>query len=290
MKIITFLQEMQEYMLNVRKKNKQVGFVPTMGFFHEGHTSLMEQARKENDIVITSIFVNPLQFGPNEDFESYPRDEQHDITIAKGLGVDVLFKPDVKDMYPNELSITMHVNKRTNVLCGRSRPGHFDGVATVLTKLFNIILPQKAYFGMKDAQQFAIVKSLIDDYNFPIQLIGMPTVREENGLAKSSRNVHLSEDEYQESLWLSRALTHGQQLVVDGQTDPDIIINEVKSIISNHTSGIIDYVELLSYPDLETVHHINTLVILAIAVQFKHARLIDNILIDQHGHVIHSLR
>ena len=180
MEIIKSPRELQSMVIDIKKQHKEIGFVPTMGAFHEGHTSLMKQARKENDLLITSIFVNPLQFGANEDFDTYPRNADHDIEIAKKHGVDILFMPEVEDMYPQELSIRMHVTKRTNVLCGKSRPGHFDGVVTVLTKLFNIIMPNRAYFGLKDAQQFAVVDSLITDYNFPIELIGLPTIRDRN--------------------------------------------------------------------------------------------------------------
>lgn len=290
MKIIQSPIVMQEYMLNIRKEHKSIGFVPTMGFFHEGHTSLMEEARKENDIVVTSIFVNPLQFGPEEDFETYPRDEEKDIQLAKKVGVDLLFIPSVEHMYPTEMSISMHTEKRTDVLCGRSRPGHFDGVVTVLTKLFHIILPDRVYFGLKDAQQFAVVDGLITNFNFPIELIGLPTVRDENGLAKSSRNVYLSKEEYRESLALYKALNHGQQLIVHGETNPHIIIKEVKNVLHTHTSGTIDYVELLSYPALEHVHEIDEQIIIAIAVKFNRARLIDNILLDTDGKVIQSIR
>src|SRR5690625_2310647 len=190
MKVIRSVELMQAEMMKVRQK--EVGFVPTMGFFHNGHTSLMDEAKKENDIVVTSIFVNPLQFGPNEDFDEYPRDEEHDIKKAEEHGVDILFVPDVKSMYPQKMSVIMKSESRVNILCGRSRPGHFDGVITVLTKLFNIIQPTKVYFGMKDAQQLAVVDVLVKDYNFPIHEIRLPTVREDDKLAKSSRNVYLS--------------------------------------------------------------------------------------------------
>lgn len=290
MKIIKTPQNMQEYMLNIRKQHKKIGFVPTMGYFHEGHTSLMAKAREENDLVVTSIFVNPLQFGPSEDFETYPRNEERDCAIAEQFGVDILFIPRTEDMYPNELSISMQVQKRAGVLCGRSRPGHFDGVVVVLAKLFNLILPDKVYFGMKDAQQVAVVKGLIDDFNFPIKLIGMPTVREKNGLAKSSRNVYLNQEEQKEALWLYKALLHAHQLIVDGEKNPNVIIKEVKSIVTTNTSAIIDYVELLNYPALEPVQQIDSLVIVAIAAKFKQARLIDNILIDKDGNIVNSLQ
>src|SRR5690625_2644933 len=164
-----------------------------MGYLHDAHLSLVKEARKENDSVIMTIFVNPLQFGPNEDFDRYPRNEEQDCQLAKESGVDIIFMPTVDEIYPEEMAIQMTVTKGTDVLCGRTRPGHFDGVVTVLTKLFHLIQPDQVYFGMKDAQQVAVVHGLITDLNFPITLVGLPTIREENGLAKSSRNVHLSE-------------------------------------------------------------------------------------------------
>ena len=287
MKVIRSIELLQKRMSNLQKQ--QIGFVPTMGFFHEGHISLIKSAKKENDIVVTSIFVNPLQFGPNEDFEKYPRDEEQDMKLAEQSGVDILFIPDVHEMYPREMSISMQSNKRVDVLCGRSRPGHFDGVVTVLTKLFNMIQPHKVYFGMKDAQQVAVVDGLITDFNFPIELIGLPTIREKSGLAKSSRNVYLSSEENDSAVWLYKALTIGRQLVVDGENNPANIVKEVMKVITTETNGIIDYVELLSYPELQPVTEMNQQVILAVAVQFKNARLIDNLLFDCNGKIVERL-
>jgi len=284
--VIRSVKEMQDKMVNTKSR---VGFVPTMGFFHEGHTSLMKQARIENDIVVTSIFVNPLQFGPNADFEKYPRDEKQDIKQAQHHGVDFLFIPDVQAMYPREMSISMQSKLRTDVLCGRSRPGHFNGVITVLTKLFHIIQPNKVYFGMKDAQQVAVVDGLISDFNFPIELNGMPTIREENGLAKSSRNVNLKKKECEQAPWLYKSLSMGQQLVADGETNPTRIIQEETRTINQKTDGRIDYVELLRYPTLENIHIINQTVILAVAVHFKRARLIDNLIFNCKGKVIERI-
>src|SRR5690625_2644043 len=204
MKIIRTINEMKTQLNKV--KDKSVGFVPTMGYLHEGHLSLVKEAREENDIVVMSIFVNPLQFGPNEDFERYPRDEERDARVAEEAGVDLLFIPDVEEMYPETMGIKMTIDKGTNVLCGRSRPGHFDGVITVLTKLFHLVQPTNAYFGLKDAQQFAVVNTLINELNFPITLVGLPTVREANGLAKSSRNVYLSSKEREEATSLYKSL------------------------------------------------------------------------------------
>ncbi|GAB3066191.1 pantoate--beta-alanine ligase [Virgibacillus ainsalahensis] len=289
MKIIRSVVAMQKMTSEWKRQNQQIGFVATMGFFHDGHISLMEQAKKDNDILVSSIFVNPLQFGPNEDYEEYPRNEEHDTVLAKKAGVDVLFIPEKKEMYPNKMAISMSIHQRVEVLCGQSRPGHFDGVITVLTKLFNIIQPTRAYFGMKDAQQAAVVDVLIRDFNFPIELIGVPTSRETDGLAKSSRNVYLSETERREATSLYKALREGQKLIVDGEKNPDIIVKEVMDILTDKTSGTVDYVELLSYPELESVRVIDQQVILGIAVFFKHARLIDNLIFDKTGKLIDQI-
>lgn len=281
MKIIRTISEIKKVLqLN---KNKTVGFVPTMGYLHEGHLSLVERARKENDIVVMSIFVNPLQFGPNEDFERYPRDEDRDASLAEAHGVDFLFIPTIDTMYPQKMGIEMKVLTGTDVLCGRSRPGHFDGVATVLTKLFHIIEPNRAYFGLKDAQQFAVVNTLISHFNFPIQLVGLPTVREDDGLAKSSRNVYLSDEERKEAKTLYESLKLGQQLVAQGVKDVEEIVLRVRQYITENTSAKIDYVEMLSYPELIDVDFIDQQVILAVAIYYKNARLIDNIILSHDG-------
>lgn len=286
MKVIRSIQDMKQLMRDYKDQKKQVGFVPTMGFLHEGHLNLMREAKKENDTVVASIFVNPLQFGPNEDYESYPKDEEADTHHAEKAGVDVLFIPAARDMYPNPMLIQLGIKGRTDVLCGRSRPGHFDGVLTVLTKLFHMISPDKVYFGLKDAQQLAVVDALIDDLNFPIELVGLPTVREADGLAKSSRNVNLTEQERHEAVWLYKGLQHGQQLIHQGEQNPDKIIRDVTETMKHHISGKIDYVELLSYPALKPVSSINQQVILASAVYFERARLIDNLLLDNTGEII----
>ncbi|HLR66302.1 pantoate--beta-alanine ligase [Virgibacillus alimentarius] len=289
MEIIHSIEDMLEKINQLKKSNKQIGFVPTMGFFHDGHTNLMEKAKKDNDIVVTSIFVNPLQFGPNEDYEQYPRDEEKDKLRAEEVGVDILFIPDAKDMYPNKRIIELSIKGRIDVLCGKSRPGHFEGVITVLTKLFHIVQPNKVYFGMKDAQQLAVVSALLNELNFPIELVGVPTIRERDGLAKSSRNVHLNNEEREEAAWLYKALLQGQQLVVDGELNPDIIVKEVSDTIIDQTNGVIDYVEIFSYPKLQPITVIDQPVILALAVHFQHARLIDNLIFDKRGQLINHL-
>jgi pantoate--beta-alanine ligase len=283
MKVIRTNKEIQRYAQELRLQNKTVGFVPTMGYLHEGHQQLIKEARKENDVVVVSIFVNPLQFGPNEDYDRYPRDEERDIAIAEKNHVDILFVPTVDDIYPNEPTIKLSVVKRADVLCGRTREGHFDGVVTILAKLFHLIAPHRVYFGMKDAQQIAVVDALISDLNFPLQLIPVTTVREQDGLAKSSRNIHLSTTEREEAKYIYQALQHGQKLVVDGEKNRATIVKEVEDFIHQHTHGKIDYVELLSYPNLEPVEDVNQQVILATAVYFSSARLIDNLVFNKDG-------
>ena len=277
MKIITKIADLQQMIQDEKQNGNRVGYVPTMGFLHEGHVSLMQRARTENDVVVLSIFVNPLQFGPNEDFDTYPRDIEHDENVAKNAGVDYVFYPNVEEMYGTSPSVTVHVESRTDCLCGKQRPGHFDGVATVLTKFFNIIQPNKAYFGMKDAQQVAVVDGLIRDFNFPVELVPVEIVREEDGLAKSSRNVFLSENERQEAKELYQSLIKAKEAIAAGERNPSAIVTLVSDYISTHTNGVIDYVEVYQYPELQPVETLSGQIILAIAVKFTKARLIDNI-------------
>ncbi|PLT34897.1 pantoate--beta-alanine ligase [Bacillus sp. V5-8f] len=277
MKIITTVREMQEAIRTGKKLGKSIGYVATMGYLHDGHLSLLKRARKENDIVALSIFVNPIQFGPNEDFETYPRDMDRDEKVAREAGVDYIFFPSVQEMYHDEASIKITVQTRADVLCGRQRPGHFDGVATVLTKLFNIINPDKAYFGMKDAQQVAVVDGLIRDMNFAIQLVPVPTVREEDGLAKSSRNVYLLEEERKEAKELYQSLLLAEQAIINGEDRPEEVIRMMKEHIENNTGAEIDYIEIYSYPELKPLKSLQGKILIALAVKFTKARLIDNI-------------
>ncbi|MCK8101013.1 pantoate--beta-alanine ligase [Bacillus halotolerans] len=279
MKQITDISQLKEIITQYQAEGKTIGFVPTMGFLHEGHLTLADKARQENDAVVMSIFVNPTQFGPGEDFEAYPRDLERDAALAENAGVDILFTPDARDMYPGEKNVTIHVERRTDVLCGRSREGHFDGVAIVLTKLFNLVKPTRAYFGLKDAQQVAVVDGLISDFFMDIELVAVDTVREEDGLAKSSRNVYLTAEERREAPKLYQALQTSIELIRAGERNPEAVINAAKDIIET-TSGRIDYVELYSYPELEPVNKLEGKIILAVAVAFSKARLIDNIIID----------
>ncbi|KIO65619.1 MULTISPECIES: pantoate--beta-alanine ligase [Bacillaceae] len=283
MKIIRTVEEMSNISGQCLQNNQIIGFVPTMGYLHEGHLTLMRRAKEENNIVVASVFVNPLQFGPNEDYDAYPRDLQRDERLAKSVGVDYLFCPTVQEMYPDEMTVEIKVKKRVDVLCGRKRVGHFDGVATVLVKLFSIIRPHHVYFGLKDAQQVAVVDGLIKDLNLPITLRPVETVREEDGLAKSSRNVNLTEAERQEAPFLYQSLVEAKERIFAGERDPDVIIAGIKQFLQNKVNGKIDYVEIYSYPELKPQTRLTGKIIIAIAVQFSKARLIDNIILELKG-------
>lgn len=282
MKIITKIKEMQSEISKQKALSKSIGFVPTMGFLHEGHLTLMRKARQENDIVVISIFVNPIQFGPNEDFDSYPRDFDRDQKLANEEKVDFLFYPSVEEMYPNPSSVKVRVQERVDVLCGKSRPGHFDGVATVLTKLFNIMTPTRAYFGKKDAQQVAVVDGLITDFHFPIELVPVDIVREEDGLAKSSRNVKLLPEERKQATALYKSLQSASKAITKGEQNPLKVIDLINDMLKSETDGVIDYVEIFNYPQLKPIEKIQGTIIIALAVKFSIVRLIDNIIIDVH--------
>lgn len=278
MKIITTIKEIQAEVSKQKGQEKSIGFVPTMGFLHEGHLTLLNRARQENDIVVLSIFVNPLQFGPNEDYATYPRDLERDCALAECENVDYLFYPSVEEMYPNTSSVKVIVQDRTDVLCGKSRPGHFDGVATVLTKFFNIIRPTKAYFGKKDAQQVAVIEGLISDFHFPIELIAVDIVREQDGLAKSSRNVYLNQAERQQATILFKSLLTAKKAIDEGERNPAILMSAISEMITQ-SSGEIDYVEIFSYPQLKPLEKLAGTIIIALAVKFTKVRLIDNLII-----------
>lgn len=285
MKIVTSIKEMQETIITEKRKGQRIGLVPTMGFLHEGHLGLVRQAVKENDLVVMSIFVNPLQFGPNEDYEQYPRDFKKDKKAAEEAGINILFYPSANEMYPSEPTVTVSVNKRTDVLCEKSRPGHFEGVATVLTKLFHIVMPDRAYFGMKDAQQAAVVDGLIHDFNFPVTLVTCPTVRETDGLAKSSRNVYLSETERKEAPALYESLQQGLKAYEAGERNTKQLRERVYGILNDRlTHGEIEYVDVLTYPELAKVHQCLGQMIIAVAVRFEKARLIDNVILNGEDH------
>ncbi|WP_298828032.1 pantoate--beta-alanine ligase [uncultured Planococcus sp.] len=274
MLILQTVDELKNWVRETKRAGNTIGLVPTMGFLHEGHLSLVKKAKDENDKVVMSIFVNPAQFGPNEDFDRYPRNLERDQQLAEGAGTDVIFAPSVEEMYPRESQIKITAGTQAEVLCGAKRPGHFDGVLKVVTKLFHLTEADLAYFGQKDAQQLAIIESLVKDFDFPMAIRRGQTVREEDGLAKSSRNVYLSDAERNEAPHLKKALEMGKNLFLQGQ-DP---IEPMTAYLIEHTSGKIDYIELLDYPTLTA--DIQNDAILALAVQFEKARLIDNIIFN----------
>ena len=280
MKVLTTIEEVKKALSPLIRSDKTIGFVPTMGYLHEGHLSLVEKAREDNDYVVMSIFVNPLQFGPNEDYDRYPRDFERDKKLAEEAGVDFLFHPSVEEMYPTKMAMKVVVEEGVDVLCGKSRPGHFDGVATVVLKLFNIVEPTKAYFGMKDAQQVAVIEKLVRDFNLPVQIVPCPTLREEDGLAKSSRNVNLTEQERKEAPYIYRSLKLAEQLILAGEKEVAVIKERIRQLLLENTSGKIDYIEILSYPELKTLTHIHGKIIIAVAYYYSKARLIDNIVIN----------
>ena len=280
MQIITSVIEMQKYVRTKRAENKTIGIVPTMGWLHLGHLSLMIEARKNNDIVIASIFVNPLQFGLGEDYEAYPRDISHDAELAANVGVDIIFAPEVSEMYPKAYHTFVEVEQITEKLCGAFRPGHFRGVTTVVTKLFNILQPTRAYFGQKDAQQGFVIKRMVLDLNMPIDVIIMPIVREKDGLALSSRNVFLKEDERQQALVLSEALNKVEELVAAGEKNIATILNVMREIITKAPLVIIDYIEIFNGDTFESIDTLAGKLLIVVAVKFPSARLIDNIILE----------
>ena len=282
MKIVKTINELQKLLDRNKRELRTVGFVPTMGFLHEGHLTLVERARSENEIVVMSIFVNPAQFGPGEDFDAYPRDEERDAKLAEESGVDILFLPDRAEMYPTDGGIQLLPGPQAMVLCGASRPGHFDGVLKVVLKLFNIVDPDHSYFGMKDAQQLAIIETFIRDFNLRTTIKRVPTVREDDGLAKSSRNVNLSEIERLQAPIIQEAHKVGKALFHKGVPAKEIE-QKVAEHITKNSSGIIDYVSLLSYPSLTPFTGNSEEAIIASAVKFEKTRLIDNIIMLTKG-------
>ncbi|MEK5070627.1 pantoate--beta-alanine ligase [Sporosarcina sp. FSL K6-1508] len=279
MRVVHSITSLQGMIDRNKREGRTVGFVPTMGFLHDGHLSLVKQAREQNDIVVMSIFVNPAQFGPGEDFEAYPRDKERDTNLAYEVGVDILFMPTPEEMYPQEGGIRILPGPQANVLCGASRPGHFDGVLKVVLKLFNIVDPDRSYFGMKDAQQLAIIETFVRDFNLRTSIVRVPIIRDQDGLAKSSRNVNLSETDRAEAPVIQQALQKGVLLFNEGSS-VETIERGVTAYITENSSGIMDYVSLLSYPELAEYDGLSDEAILACAVKFGKTRLIDNIIIS----------
>ncbi|MCD9066592.1 pantoate--beta-alanine ligase [Staphylococcus pasteuri] len=278
-KVITTVSEMQNISKEYKTHGQTIGFVPTMGALHEGHLKMMELSSEFNDVTVVSIFVNPLQFGPNEDFDAYPRQIDKDVEMIEQIDVDYVFYPSVEEMYPDELGVTLKIGKLAHVLEGAQRPGHFEGVVTVVNKLFNIVSPDYAYFGKKDAQQLAIVEKMVKDFNQPIEIIGVDIVREKDGLAKSSRNVYLTVEERQEAVHLSKSLKLARELYNNGERNSSVIIDEITQYLLDYTSGQVDEVAIYSYPELEEQTKIEGQIFISLAVKFSKARLIDNIII-----------
>jgi pantoate--beta-alanine ligase len=281
MKIIRSCRQMLVSSRRIRQSRKRIGFVPTMGYLHEGHLSLVKQARKDNEIVVMSIFVNPIQFGPKEDLKRYPRDLKRDIKSAKAWGVDIIFYPTDKSMYPQDFRTYVKVDELSNVLCGKSRPHHFRGVATVVSKLFNIVEPDIAYFGQKDAQQAIIIKRMARDLNMPLKIKILPIIRERDGLAMSSRNSYLDRSERIEALVLNQALKLAKALIKRGERKSGYLIKKMKALINKKEAAKIDYVQIVDLKNLTPVRKIKGRVLIALAIWIGRTRLIDNLIIDK---------
>ncbi len=279
MKIVKTIAEVRAAVKAWKKEGLSVGLVPTMGFLHEGHKSLIVRAAAENDRVVVSDFVNPTQFGPNEDFESYPRDINADAKLCEEAGASLIFNPEPEEMYVDPLCF-VDMDKITKVLCGKTRPIHFKGVCTVVSKLFNIVAPDRAYFGQKDAQQLCVIRKMVKDLNFDIEIIGCPIIREEDGLAKSSRNTYLSAEERKAALCLSRSLKLGKELIDGGEKDAIKVVSAIKAEIEKEPLARIDYVEMVDLNSLESVSEVKAPILTAMAVYIGKTRLIDNFIIE----------
>ncbi|MBO5303888.1 MAG: pantoate--beta-alanine ligase [Lachnospiraceae bacterium] len=280
MKIVTTIKEVKETINEWRARGLSVGFVPTMGYLHEGHASLMKEAKKQTDKVAVSIFVNPTQFGPGEDYDAYPRDLDHDAAMCEAEGVDLIFHPSVEEMYGKNYNTYVNMETLGDELCGKSRPTHFRGVCTVVTKLFNIVNPDKAFFGQKDAQQFVIIKRMVKDLNMRVEVIGCPIIREEDGLAKSSRNTYLSAEERQAALILSQTIALGLDMVKNGEKDVNTLLTAMKEKIETEPLAKIDYVEVVDGETMQKVNTIEESVLVAMAVYIGKTRLIDNFMYE----------
>ena len=276
MEIIKDLGRLKEVVGQVRAAGQTIGMVPTMGYLHQGHLTLMREARKRCDLVVVSIFVNPLQFGVGEDFEEYPRDLTRDAELAGGVPVDIIFAPPVAALYPKGYNTFVEVEGITESLCGCSRPGHFRGVTTVVNKLFNLVEPHVAYFGQKDAQQVVVIKRMVEDLNMNLEIVTVPIVREADGLAMSSRNVYLSPEEREAALVLSRSLTTAGELIDRGERDARKVRETMVAMIEGEPLATIDYVEIVDLANLQPIDRLTGPVLIALAVRIGKTRLLDN--------------
>ena len=279
MKIVSTIEEVRAQVKEWKKEGLSIGFVPTMGYLHEGHMSLIDAAG-ENDKVVVSIFVNPMQFGPTEDLASYPRDLEHDAKLCEEHGVDLIFHPTPEEMYGDQFYSYVDMDVLTKELCGLSRPVHFRGVCTVVTKLFNIVTPDRTYFGQKDAQQLAVIKRMVKDLNMPLTITGCPIIREEDGLAKSSRNTYLSPEERKAALVLSRSIFLGKEMVENGERDCKKILAAMTAEIEKEPLAKIDYVKIVDLDTMQQVEKIDRGILAAIAVYIGKTRLIDNFMYE----------
>ena len=275
MQVTKTVEETRKQIKQWKKEGKTIGLVPTMGFLHEGHASLIRKCREQNDIVVVSDFVNPTQFGPNEDLEAYPRDFERDSKLCESLGADLIFAPSPEDMYHDPHAF-VSIDTLSETLCGKTRPIHFKGVCTVVTKLFHIVAPDRAYFGEKDAQQLAIIRKMVKDLNFDIEIVGCPIVREEDGLAKSSRNTYLNDKERQAALCLSRAVKTGKEVIYTG-ADAKEVLNPMKAIIEAEPLARIDYVMMVDALTMQPIEDADRAVVVALAVYVGKRRLIGNV-------------
>lgn len=279
MKVIKTIDELRKIVKEWKRSGLSVGLVPTMGYLHEGHKSLIVRAVSENDRVVVSDFVNPTQFAPNEDFESYPRDIEADSKLCDEAGADVIFNPEADEMYVNPLTF-VDMRDITKVLCGKTRPIHFSGVCTVVSKLFNIVTPDRAYFGQKDAQQLCVIRKMVQDLNFDIEIVGCPIVREADGLAKSSRNTYLNTEERTAALCLSRSLNMAKAMIENGETDCNKIVEMAKAEINKEVLAKIDYVEIVDLNTLKPIENVKKPMLMAMAVYIGKTRLIDNFIME----------
>lgn len=280
MLICRTIAEIREFVRSARSAGKTVGLVPTMGYFHAGHLSLMREARQTCDTVVVSLYVNPMQFGPKEDLAQYPRDFERDCAMAREVGVDAVFAPGDREMYPQGFSTYVEVTGLTDALCGQSRPGHFRGVTTVVTKLFNIVTPDRAFFGRKDAQQALVIRRMAGDLNMNLEVIILPTVREEDGLAMSSRNVYLTGEQRRDAPVLYRSLCAFRDAVAGGERDAGKLRRMMRDMIAAVPGARPDYVEVLGVPGLQPLETLQGAVIAALAVRFGNTRLIDNVIME----------
>jgi pantoate--beta-alanine ligase len=276
MDVITSVHQMKDYSARARTANKKIAFVPTMGFLHEGHLSLMREGKKRGDILIVSIFVNPAQFGPSEDFERYPRDFARDSRMAESVGGDVLFAPEAREMYPPDHQTFIRVTEVTQGLCGKSRPTHFQGVATVVGMLFNIVRPHVAIFGEKDFQQWVTIQQMVRDLHMDVEVVGMPIIREVDGLAMSSRNTYLKADERKAALSLHRSLERAREWISKGELGAGLLIEKAREVLQSEPLVRVDYLEICDARTLEPVDRIDRDVVIAVAAYLGKVRLIDN--------------